>query len=670
MWGVTTDNLASFNKAAIAKFLDVFPEIDGIQFRMHGESGLKRDEIPEFWHEVFQTIKQKRPDLRVDIRAKGLPDEVIDDGLEQGIQLRVATKYWMEQMGLPFHPTHVNPPNQHDRRHGYADLLTYPQRYKVHWRLWNGGTTRVLLWGDPNYARRFAESAHVYSGNSFEVNEPLATKMLARPHDERPFDLLHSTYRYYDFEFERYWHFFQMFGRLGYNSETPVDTWENEFKRRFGNEAGPCIMQGLHRASQVLPRIVAASYRYQYFPTTRGWAERMRMGDLPEYAAAEGSDVQQFATFQEEASLILEGQETAKRRPAETSQWFARTADSILTQIANAETCIGDSPCNEYRSTVTDLRILAYLALYHSRRMPAAVDYNLFQETHDLWSLDSAILREKQAAAAWHKLVEAAGDVYTKNLAMGIEHGGLAGHWEDEIRLLRMGIDKLEQARAEFTPDLGSEAIRIIHVPPRRVLPGDTTTLRATVFSHSKPEYVRCRIVSSAGREQIYEMSAKDRWRFAVDVRLPEEGKDVAYGFEACTDDGQTVSLPRKDSQSHFELQVSSDREPPAVELDRLTTAEPGEAIRISARVTDPSGIKSVRLRYRHLTQFEDYETVAMALDPSCDRYVGTIPGEFVHPRWDVMYFVEVLDAAGNGRMYPDLEVETPYTIVHLRRDL
>ena len=124
--------------------------------------------------------------------------------------MRITTKYWMEQMGLPFHPTHINPQNQFDRRHSYADLLRYPQRYKMHWRLWNGGTARVLLWGDPEYARRFAESTHLYDGDGFEVNEPLCTKMEAQPHDAKPFDLLTPPYRYYDYEFERYWHFFQV----------------------------------------------------------------------------------------------------------------------------------------------------------------------------------------------------------------------------------------------------------------------------------------------------------------------------------------------------------------------------------------------------------------------------------------------------------------------------
>lgn len=227
------------------------------------------------------------------LRAKELPDAVIDDALKQGLKVRVETKYWMEQMGMPFHPTHVNRQNQRDRRHGYADLLSYPQRYRVHWRLWSGGTTRLLLWADPEYVRRFAASAKLYDGNSFDVNEMLATRMLGEPHERPTLPVLNPKYRYYDYEFERYWHFYQVWGRLSYNPAAPAEVWEEEFHKRFGNP-GIHLMRGLHAASRVLPRIVAASYRYQLFPTTRGWAEMMRQGDLPQFAALEGTDIEQF----------------------------------------------------------------------------------------------------------------------------------------------------------------------------------------------------------------------------------------------------------------------------------------------------------------------------------------------------------------------------------------
>jgi hypothetical protein len=32
------------------------------------------------------------------------------------------------------------------------------------------------------------------------------------------------------------------------------------------------------------------------------------------------------------------------------------------------------------------------------------------------------------------------------------------------------------------------------------------------------------------------------------------------------------------------------------------------------------------------------------------------------------MYFVETIDKEGNGRNYPDLEMETPYVIVPVER--
>ena len=364
VWGVTAENLASYNKAALRQFLEVFPEIDALQLRMHGESGLRRGEMSRFWHEVFAMIKQMRPNMGVDTRAKELPDAIIDDGLAQGLNLRVATKYWMEQMGLPYHPTHVNPQNQHDRRHGYADLLRYPQHYRVHWRLWNGGTTRFLLWGDPEYVRRFAQSARVYDGDSFEVNEMLATKMLGEPHDVEVFDLLTPAYRYYEYEFERYWYFYQVWGRVGYNPAALSEIWEREFQRRFGSEAGFALMQALHDASKVLPRIVAASYPYRYFPTTRGWAEMMRMNELSRFAEADGSDVQQFMNMRDHARSIIAGTDTAMRRPAETSEWLRSTSEKILSNVDRAEEEIGQERNAEFVSTTTDLRILAHLADY------------------------------------------------------------------------------------------------------------------------------------------------------------------------------------------------------------------------------------------------------------------------------------------------------------------
>ena len=156
------------------------------------------------------------------LRAKELPDSIIDDALAQGLNARIETKYWMEQMGMPFHPTHVNVQNQKERRHGYADLLRYPQRYRVLWRLWSGGTTRLLSWADADYVRRFAESARLYGGDAIDVNEMLATRMLGEPHEKKPGPLFQPGAAPYEYDFERYWPFYLVWGRVSYNPRTPA----------------------------------------------------------------------------------------------------------------------------------------------------------------------------------------------------------------------------------------------------------------------------------------------------------------------------------------------------------------------------------------------------------------------------------------------------------------
>ena len=446
VWGVNEENLISYNKTALAKFVKMVPGLDAIQFRMHNESGLKRDEQVSFWNDVFKMIKETSPDLQCDLRAKELPDEVVQSAIDIGIKFRITTKYWMEQMGQPFHPTQINP-ERSPRRHSYGDMLRYPQQYKVHWRLWNGGTARILLWGDPEYVRRFAESAHLYDGDSYEINEPLATKMEAQPHDATPFNLLNPEYVYYDYEFERYWHLFQVFGRIGYSPSTPEETWHREFEKRFGKDAGPYIESALHRASRILPRIIASCYPYSGFPMTRGWAEKQRLGNLEAYARNSGSDIQQFANFDEEARLLIENGETAKILPSVNSVWFEKTSEEINRFISDAEKEIGRDKNKEFVSTVTDLKILSYLALYHSRRIPAAVSYRLFERTKDPSALDAAIGFERSAVEAWRMLVSAAGDVYAGDLMMGVRVADLCGHWKDELAALEEGLASLEKRR-------------------------------------------------------------------------------------------------------------------------------------------------------------------------------------------------------------------------------
>lgn len=568
--GVNADNLRPYTIAALTRFLELVPALDEIQFRMHGESGLKRSEMDDFWRDVFQVVKDHNPEMRFDARAKGLPDSVIETGLAMDMNLRICTKYWMEQMGQPFHPTHVNKKNQKDRRHQYADLLTYPRRYKMHWRMWNGGTTRVLLWSDPEYVRRFCESLFLYDSPTFEVNEPLCTKMEGQPHGAEPFDLLGPEYRYYDYEFERYWRYYRVWGRVSYNPDVSPDVWNYELERRLGKRAAPHAEAALDRASRVLPRIVASCYPYTHFPMTKGWAEKQPLGDLPSYAKNEGTDIELFANFKAEASLRVDGGESAKVLPSDNSRWFIETAEFILEQVGKLE-AKGDASTNrELAATIVDLKILAQLALFHGNRIHAAIEYNVYEKTKDVKAYGAAMAWERKAIDAWRGIVEAAGDRFADDLAMGARSRRLCGHWRDELVFLEEAFKKLRAKAPKGTPlDI------IIAAPPDE--------RKAPSLEHTPPE-----------------------------------------------------------------------------------TATPGKPLTITA--TASKSTKWIRLRYRNVTQFDDYQTLEMQPTSTPGEYEAVVPGDRLSENLDFMYFFEVMGANGKGAMSPDFEHEAPYFIIELTR--
>jgi hypothetical protein len=75
--------------------------------------------------------------------------------------------------------------------------------------------------------------------------------------------------------------------------------------------------------------------------------------------------------------------------------------------------------------------------------------------------LDEAIDGERAAIGAWRGIVEAAGDRYAFDLAMGARRFDLSGHWRDELEKLEQGFSELTQERR------GVDASQ----PPRKPVP-------------------------------------------------------------------------------------------------------------------------------------------------------------------------------------------------------
>ena len=171
----------------------------------------------------------------------------------------------------------------------------------------------------------------------------------------------------------------------------------------------------------MLPRIVASCYPYGSFPMTRGWAEKQRLGDLPAYAKAEGSDIQQFASFDEEAQNAPRG---TVRRPRfgrqRTVAGSQKVAPKSSAAVAEAEKRVGSHRNKEFDSTITDLKILAQSGALSLAADSGGRQLPPLRAERKIPALDDAIAQERSAIEAWRQLVAAAGDLYSDDLMMGV----------------------------------------------------------------------------------------------------------------------------------------------------------------------------------------------------------------------------------------------------------
>ncbi|MBP6183209.1 hypothetical protein, partial [Flavobacterium sp.] len=123
-----------------------------------------------------------------------------------------------------------------------------------------------------------------------------------------------------------------------------------------------------------------------------------------------------------------------------------------------------------------------------------------------------------------------------------------------------------------------------------------------------------------------------------------------------------------------IDFRNATDREAPKVVHTPIKIVEPGNKVTITANITDISGVKTARVLYRGLTQFQDYKIQEMKADGNV--FTAEISAENVDfvteyknetgALWDFMYLIEVIDNKGNGRIYPDFETTAPYIIVNV----
>src|SRR5450631_597134 len=140
---------------------------------------------------------------------------------------------------------------------------------------------------------------------------------------------------------------------------------------------------------------------------------------------------------------------------------------------------------------------------------------------------------------------------------------------------------------------------RISHVPVRSRLPEAALTLRATVAGADEIRAVRAWFGDSAHGFIAREMHASGPNVYVFDVPAATLPAAAAYYLEAVDGKGRVGRFPQDGETHPIRILVRTDSQPPVFRHTPVTSALPGRPLRIVAEAEDPSGVRSVLLRYR-----------------------------------------------------------------------
>jgi hypothetical protein len=402
-----------------------------LQIRANWESGIAPEEQTEFFtNTLFKAMAEAGRPFIFDFRCWLAEPKTVENALNMVPGTRLSCKYWAEFLGAPYQPAKIVP------GYSYSDFLKHPMRTDLIYQLWNLGSPRLLLWGDPEYVRRFVHSLKLGGGAGFEMNTHLAQKGYGNDAGYwRVFR--HEEDEYFTYEYERYWMTGLLFGRLSYNPDSPRDIWMRALRLRFGAAAEE-VMNLYEAGSGIITFLI----QYQLSDYNMYiWPEIDTGGLLDFYMQTPGSDKCVVDIVENYVDGITKDDPSGLFSPLESSEHFRLMAEKTLLAAAGLEKL--PNPSKELASTIKDFKILSFLGLYHSVKTLAAVSLKYYYAAGDITCLRDAYEKIRKATVYWEQLISLGRDYYYDKMVTGPNDAGswrtkLELVYEDEIRVAEL----------------------------------------------------------------------------------------------------------------------------------------------------------------------------------------------------------------------------------------
>jgi hypothetical protein len=708
--GLTAENIGPYSYAALKMVLQACPGIRSVQMRTNGESGIPADRQVAFYRDyVFKALRETGRLVQLDLRGWLMQPGLMEAALNAKVPLRLSSKYWAEDLGRPYPPAETWPNYSFLNFLEKPPVSERPRLWQFYWELWGLGSHRLLMWGDPDYVKRAAATFPMSGAAGFEIDPPLAQKGFGnRPGEWGVFTQAQQGRVFWKWEWERYWLFYLLWGRLSYNPEEPERVWMDEFQRRFG-AAGKDVFEATRNASKVLNELVAV---HLADPNMYIWPEINPGGLIDSYADVRPSDWSFVASFEENARNRLEGRGSAKQTAVQTADRFHAYALATEQAVARAQAVLGDAH-KEWSGTKPDLDVLPLLARYHGRKQMAADHLVWFEHTNDETALYAAQRELSGALLVWLQLVKLTDGLYPANMAFGPED---IGHWKDKVPYPQQDVETVKErvefwkkyGRVDYGFDFGAPVKDAREnsyrqnrsVEQSNVLAGFEAVSPETIFNeqrgygwvqaggrtaHALPlvPYTEVRAVARDPKHlpkdlflgdsiegtggQIFRVKVKGAEFKALLIKPDGSADEKTLQAQAGV---LEVAMP-EGAWKYSGLILQNAAPPPIPQRWPNPVARPtiehnaprlifaGKPIQLLLRVYPVNNVKTVRLHYRPLNQLAAWKT----MDASPQHALFQLTAEDADPHWDLQYYFEVLNTEGSGWFYPDPAQTRPYLV-------
>jgi hypothetical protein len=447
------------------------------------------------------------------------------------------------------------------------------------------------------------------------------------------------------------------------------------------------------------------------------WPEINPGGLVDSYRDVLPSDWRYVASILEAVRNRVEGVGSAKQTAPETAARFEQMARSTEEAIGGAARKV--PPQNrEWKSSLPDFQTLAGLARYHAHKQRAAYLLAYFDRTADAASLTAARSELEKSVAVWEGLMKTT-EVYPTNMAFGPDD---VGHWRDKLPYVRHDLtlvsdrEDLLKLFGRFTAgfDFGGPVkrqprpaayrendyvLRNTEAPRFTAVDGTAKYSdeagfgwldegRREVVAIPLTPYHEVRAVAREPKNLPSDVLFRDYIRgsgeqlFGVKAAAGEYQALLLHPDRTMTQrtvksENGRLSIPFPSGEWAVagivvkQAQAAAVNYPPPIATEQLArpemqhrapaTARANTAVPLALTISNPSNVRVVRLHYRPVNQLVPFKTIEAAPGAAF-----TIPGEDVSPRWDLMYYFEVINRTNGGWFHPNPLKETPYFVVNV----